>query len=81
MTVKEKKHALDYYLTQQKAKTSMSLLYRYLEFYDDELNLDVENCNLVHSRIHQTGMHNVGFSYKKASTFQLDKEQVLYKIQ
>lgn len=74
-------YAFDQYLLEQKAKGKLPLFYRYFEVYEDEIALDVENCNMVYSKFHQSPKHTIGFSTKKAALVKFDPEKLLYKLQ
>lgn len=77
----EKEYAFDQYIEEQKAKGKLPLFYRYFEVYEDEIALDVENCNMVYSKFHQTHKHSIGFSTKKTALVKFDAEKIIYKLQ
>lgn len=82
MSQEEKKDwPFDQYIEGEKATNSFPFFYRYFEPYLDNISLDVEDVNLVHSKFHQSEAHAIGFFHKKASLIHLKPSDLIYKLQ
>lgn len=76
-----KNRPFDQYIEGEEATNSFPFFYRYFEPYLDNISLDVEDVNLVHSEFHQSEAHAIGFFHKKASQVHLKSSDLIYKLQ